>query len=419
MQILNRKYIIIFCLFLGEFLFAQQTTSSPYSRFGLGDLKSQFSPAFNSLGGGGYAISNGKIINPYSPASYSAFEANSFLFSTGINNEITDIQSDSENQTVNNVSLSHIIFGLPINKKIGASFGIIPYSNIGYTLENRDENYNANMFYNGDGGISKVYLGGAFKLHKNISVGGNASYLFGGLNRRKKLEFDDETIFNSRSNSLINVNGIFYEFGALFSKDLADKTSNISIAINTSNNTDVNAKRTDLVETFEYSGVNEIVKDTFVNSVEKGNMILPKYTNMGIAYSRGKLLLIFDYSTQNWNDYQLFEESDSLVSSNRFSSGLQYTPDISSVTQFYKRCHYRIGFAMNTTPLQINNTQLEDKSISLGIGIPIKRNKSTYDISLVLGQRGTTNNNLLKENYIRIGLSMSFEGIWFVKQKYN
>ena len=83
-----------------------------------------------------------------------------------------------------------LIFGLPINKKIGASFGIIPYSNIGYTLENRDENYNANMLYNGDGGISKVYLGGALKLHKNISVGGNASYLFGGLNRRKKLDFD-------------------------------------------------------------------------------------------------------------------------------------------------------------------------------------------------------------------------------------
>ena len=51
--------------------------------------------------------------------------------------------------------------------------------------------------------------------------------------------------------------------------------------------------------------------------------------------------------------------------------------------------------------------------------IPIKRNKSTYDFSVTLGQRGTNSNNLLKENYIRFGLSMSFEGIWFVKQKYN
>ena len=91
-----------------------------------------------------------------------------------------------------------------------------------------------------------------------------------------------------------------------------DNNSQISISINTSNNTNVDAKRTNLVETFEYSGTNEIVKDTFVNSVEKGSMILPKYTNLGLAYSLDKWLFVFDYSTQNWSDYELFEESDSL-----------------------------------------------------------------------------------------------------------
>ena len=412
-------YILFFLLITGEVSLAQQTTSSPYSRFGLGDLNSQFSSVFNSLGGGGYAINDSKIINPFSPASYSSYQSNSFLFSTGINNETIDIQSLTDNQTVNNLSLSHILFGFPLTKKIGSSFGIIPFSSIGYSMQNRDDIFGADMLYDGDGGISKVYFGSSLELHQNLSVGANASYLFGGLNRRKRLVFDDETIFNSRSNSLINIKGIYYEFGAVFSKKIDDNNSQISISINTSNNTNVDAKRTNLVETFEYSGINEIVKDTFVNSVEKGSMILPKYTNLGLAYSLDKWLFVFDYSTQNWSDYELFEESDSLTNSQRISGGLQYTPDISSVNQFYKRCHYRVGLALNTTPLQINNTQLEDKSISFGIGIPIKKNKSTYDISLILGQRGTTSNNLLKENYVKIGLSMSFEGIWFVKQKYN
>ena len=412
-------YILFFLLITGEVSLAQQTTSSPYSRFGLGDLNSQFSSVFNSLGGGGYAINDSKIINPFSPASYSSYQSNSFLFSTGINNETIDIQSLTDNQTVNNLSLSHILFGFPLTKKIGSSFGIIPFSSIGYSMQNRDDIFGADMLYDGDGGISKVYFGSSIELHQNLSVGANASYLFGGLNRRKRLVFDDETIFNSRSNSLINIKGIYYEFGAVFSKKIDDNNSQISISINTSNNTNVDAKRTNLVETFEYSGTNEIVKDTFVNSVEKGSMILPRYTNLGLAYSLDKWLFVFDYSTQNWSDYELFEESDSLINSQRISGGLQYTPDISSVNQFYKRCHYRVGLALNTTPLQINNTQLEDKSISFGIGIPIKKNKSTYDISLILGQRGTTSNNLLKENYVKIGLSMSFEGIWFVKQKYN
>ena len=418
MKKVNKLLVLFFVLFSSSSLYSQQTTTSPYSRFGLGDFKMQFSPVFNSLGGGGYAINNSDIINPLSPATYSSFKSNSFIFSTGINNEVVDIQSMSKNQTTSNVSLSHIVFGFPLTKKIGSSFGIIPYSSVGYSMENRDEIYEADMIYNGDGGLSKVYLGGALEIHPNFSIGANASYLFGGLNRRKKLEFDDETIFNSRSNSLININGLHYELGAIFSKKIEEK-SNISIAFNTSNSSELNAKRSNLVETFQYSGNNEIVKDTFVNSIEKGNMTLPTYTNFGLAYLKDKWLFIFDYSTQSWSDYSLFDESDSLVNSQIISSGVQYTPDISSVSQLYKRCHYRFGISLNTTPLQINNTQLEDKSISFGIGVPIKKNKSTYDFSIILGQRGTTANNLLKENYVNIGLSMTFEGIWFVKQKYN
>ena len=414
----NKIFTLLFFIFISESLIAQQS-SSPYSRFGLGDLKSQFSPVFNSLGGGGFAINDSKIINPFSPATYSSFESNSFLFSTGLNNELVNIQSNDESKTLNNLSLSHITFGFPLTNKIGSSFGIIPYSSIGYSMQSRDENYNADMLYNGDGGISKVYAGGSLELHKNLSVGANASYLFGGLNRRKKLEFDDETIFNSRSNSQINVKGLFYEVGAIFSKQLKGDKSSISIGFNTSNTSEIKAKRSNLVETFEYSGEYEIVKDTFVNSVIKGDMILPRYTNFGLSYTRDKWLFVFDYSTQNWSEYELLGESDSLVNSKRISGGFQFTPDISSVNQFYKRCHYRLGIALNTTPLQINNTQLEDKSISFGLGIPIKKNRSTYDLSIIFGQRGTTNNNLLKENYVKIGLNMSFEGIWFVKQKYN
>ena len=418
MSKINKIFTLLFFIFISESLIAQQS-SSPYSRFGLGDLKSQFSPVFNSLGGGGFAINDSKVINPFSPATYSSFESNSFLFSTGLNNELVNIESIDESQTLNNLSLSHITFGFPLTNKIGSSFGIIPYSSVGYSMQSRDESYNADMLYNGDGGISKVYAGGSLELLKNLSVGANASYLFGGLNRRKKLEFDDETIFNSRSNSQINVKGLFYEVGAIYSMQLEGDKSSVSIAFNASNNSEIKAKRSNLVETFEYSGEYEIVKDTFVNSVVKGDLILPRYTNFGISYTRDKWLFVFDYSTQNWSEYELLGESDSLVNSKRISGGFQFTPDISSVNQFYKRCHYRLGIALNTTPLQINNTQLEDKSISFGLGIPIKKNRSTYDLSIIFGQRGTTNNNLLKENYVKIGLNMSFEGIWFVKQKYN
>jgi len=40
-------------------------------------------------------------------------------------------------------------------------------------------------------------------------------------------------------------------------------------------------------------------------------------------------------------------------------------------------------------------------------------------LSVTLGERGTTENNLLKEQFIKFGLSVSYDGIWFVKRKYD
>jgi hypothetical protein len=122
---------------------------------------------------------------------------------------------------------------------------------------------------------------------------------------------------------------------------------------------------------------------------------------------------------QNWEDYSLFDEGDDLNNSMRISAGLQYTPEFNSVTKYYKRMQYRLGGAYSNTPLTLNDTQLKEMSVSFGFGIPIRTSRTKYDISLTVGQRGTTDNNLIKEQFVRVGLSVSYDGIWFVKRKYD
>jgi len=58
-------------------------------------------------------------------------------------------------------------------------------------------------------------------------------------------------------------------------------------------------------------------------------------------------------------------------------------------------------------------------SVSFGFGIPVKKSRTKYDVSFTLGQRGTTDNSLLKEQFVKFGLSVSYDGIWFVKRKYD
>ena len=412
-----KKLVVVLFVFCGLSAFAQLGTSSPYSRFGLGDLQGNAFPVYNALGGGVTALSSSNSVNPSNPASYTSFRANSFLFSTGGLHNTTQIQNSTDKQVVNNSAFSHLTIAFPISSKLGASFGMLPYSNIGYTLNARDSVVNADMIYTGDGGLSKVYFGGAYEPFKGFSLGINASYLFGGLNRTKKLDYDDESFFDSRSNSSINLKGYYYELGLLYKKELANEKE-LSFGLTANNNSSLRAKRSNIVETI--SGPYEIVKDTASNIVEWGEVTLPNYISTGLMYRDGeKWLLIADYSMQNWADYTLLGESDDLSNSMRLSGGLQYTPEFNSVTKYYKRMQYRLGAAYSNTPLTLNDTQLKEMSVSFGFGIPVRQSRTKYDLSLTLGQRGTTDNSLIKEQFVKFGLSVSYDGIWFVKRKYD
>ena len=412
-----KKLVVVLFVFCGLSAFAQLGTSSPYSRFGLGDLQGNAFPVYNALGGGVTALSSSNSVNPSNPASYTSFRANSFLFSTGGLHKTTQIENSTDKQVANNSAFSHLTIAFPISSKLGASFGMLPFSNIGYTLNARDTVVNADMIYTGDGGLSKIYFGGAYEPFKGFSVGMNASYLFGGLNRRKKLDYDDESFFDSRSNSSINLKGYYYELGLLYKKELANDKE-LSFGLTANNNSTLRAKRTNIVETT--SGDYEIVKDTASNVVEWGEVTLPRYISTGLTYRDGeKWLLVADYSIQNWTDYTLLGESDDLSNSMRLSGGLQYTPEFNSVTKYYKRMQYRLGAAYSNTPLTLNDTQLKEMSVSFGFGIPVRKSRTKYDVSLTLGQRGTTDNSLIKEQFVKFGLSVSYDGIWFVKRKYD
>ena len=398
---------------------AQISTSSPYSRFGLGELQQNIFPEFNAFGGASTALSNPKSVNPSNPASYSSFAPNSFLLATGGWHQTTKMQNATAEQIVNNNAFSHLILGFPLSRKLGASIGMIPFSSTGYEINARNLESNADMNYYGDGGLSKIYFGGAYEPFNGFSVGINASYLFGGLNRRKQLVFDDETFFNSRSNSKINLKGYYYELGLLYKKAV-NVNNEFSIGFTANNNSSIRAKKTELVESFEFSGVFEVPKDTFVNSTQWGDVILPQYISTGISYNKNKKwLFVADYSMQNWADYTMFDESDNLANSMTICGGMQYTPEYNSITKYYKRMDYRMGASYSNTPLQFQDNQLKEMSVSFGFGIPVKKSVTKYDFSCTLGQRGTTEDNLIKEQFVRLGLSVSYDGIWFVKRKYD
>ena len=130
----NNIIYLFFLFFCAESVLAQNQTNSPYSRFGIGDLQSNILSEYAAMGGTSIGSYNPNIINPYNPSSYSAFKANSFIFSTGGAHQTTKMQTTNLEQITNSSSFSHLLLGFPLSKKIGVSAGLLPFSNIGYLL---------------------------------------------------------------------------------------------------------------------------------------------------------------------------------------------------------------------------------------------------------------------------------------------
>ena len=421
------KYtFLLFFTFSSGIIFSQISTNSPYSRFGLGNLNNSSSADQLGMGGSSVVYNNPDVINFNNPATYSSFKAKSFLFTTSLNSSASRFTTSNNIQYENNTSFSKIALGFPVNKYISVSSGLLPFSNVGYQLDYNDtENFledTVSISSIGNGGLSKYYLGASVKLHKTLSVGVNASYLFGGLSRNKTADFNNSSIFNVSSVNRTNITGVSFETGLLFNTDLSED-NNISFGLTYNHNANLNARRTLLGTTYELNNSLLVIKDTFQNEVENGTIVLPSKLSAGMMYTSEKWLVLANYSSQNWSDYSLTFgeeiEEDNLENSVCVSSGLQYTPEFNSVTKYWKRINYRMGARYDKTYLSLKDLQLTEKSLSFGLGLPVKRSNSFYNIGMEVGKQGTTQDKLIQERFVRFTFGVTFKGLWFVKRKYD
>ena len=80
--------------------------------------------------------------------------------------------------------LSMLLPDLGTFKHVGVSFGLIPFTNIGYNYSvtdylDGDRSTTYTNTYSGSGGIHQVYFGAGWEFLKGLSIGANVSYIWG------------------------------------------------------------------------------------------------------------------------------------------------------------------------------------------------------------------------------------------------
>ena len=433
-----KKLCLVFIAFIALNVHSQEGTTSPYSFYGIGSFK--FKGTVENRSMGGLSIYTDSIhVNLRNPASYggnkiAAFEdgGNLIKFTVGGSHSNVDLESNTASGSASTTTFDYLALSIPMGK-FGFGFGLLPYTSVGYRLESSNNEDILTNRYRGEGGVNKAFLGIGYQLTKDLSIGIDANYNFGNIqNSAIEFVYDDEGFplqYQSRESNRSDLSGLNFNLGATYNPMISEKLQ-LTSAFTFSPKADLTSNNERIFATIVINNltgqefpVNEIEADLAAEDLEETTLTLPTKTAFGLGIGEPKkwflgaeytFLKTSEFSNRIFDiDNTIFEDASTI------SVGGFFIPKYDSFNNYLKRVVYRAGIRFENTGLKINNESINEFGISFGVGLPVGRYFSNANLGIEVGQRGTTSQNLVQENFINLHISLSLNDRWFVKRKYN
>lgn len=410
---------------------AQSGTNSPYSQYGLGQLSEQTSGFNRGMNGLGLGFREHNQVNYINPASYSSIDSLTFIFDAGLSGQVTNFSENGQKKNANNADFEYAVAAFRASKHLGVSFGIIPFTNIGYNYSisgylNGDKSTTFTNTYNGSGGMHQIYLGAGWEFVKGLSIGANVSYIWGDI---------DRSVVNSYSDGYINTLSKYYtatisnyriDFGLQYTLPLNKKNSltlGLTYGLGHKLNSDPSCM---MISTNTTTAVADTTSFTVNNGLE-----IPTSFGAGLTWNNNnKLKLGADFTYQKWGDtkfpvYKVINDVPSYSLSDEYYSdrykltiGGEFCNNETS-RNFIDRIRFRAGASYASSYYKVNGQDGPDEiSVSVGFGIPIVNAYNNRSILNISGQWVRSEApGMLKENTFRINIGITFNERWFMKWK--
>lgn len=410
---------------------AQSGTNSPYSQYGLGLLNEQSSGFNRGMNGLGLAFREHNQVNYINPASYSALDSLTFIFDAGLSGQITNFNENGHKINANNADFEYAVAAFRAFKHVGVSFGIVPFTNVGYNYAitdylNDDRDVAYTNTYSGSGGIHQVYFGAGWEFLKGLSVGANISYLWGDIDRSVINSYSDGSINTLSKYYTASVKSYKLDVGLQYQFAL-DKKNALAIGLTYGLGHKLGTDPTcNIISTNTMTAVADTASFTVNNGLE-----IPTSFGAGVMWNHAnKLKLGADFSYQQWgslqypvyrvvNDEPRYELTDDYYKDRyKVTVGGEFCNDEMS-RRFFDRIRFRAGVSYATSYYKINGLDGPDEiSASIGFGIPIVNAYNNRSVLNISGQWvHSAANGLLTENTFRINIGITFNERWFMKWK--
>lgn len=384
-------------------VFAQNNTSSPYSRYGYGELSDNAPGAFRGMGGVSLAMRDRHVINPANPASFTSIDSMTFMFDLGASAMWTNYSDASGKRNRANGNLEYLTLQVPIwSPYIAFSAGVLPYSLVGYDLKlahTVNEICHDTTTYVGTGGITQVYGGLSFNLMGWVALGANVYYMFGDVTNVRSVKFAEAAYRPVSETSTIHSKSVRFRYGAHLFHTFGKHT--VVLGGIFENKSPFRC---------DYSIIETTTADTV--PVNPG-FDLPMTYGGGFSYSyANRLTLSADVMFTDWARARYTGKTDVFRSRMRIAAGIEYRHNPLG-RKYYENMYFRAGATVSDS--YIKNIAAKDFSVSVGVGFPLRNAATIINTTLEYSHRGTA--SPVQENSLRLTINASISETWFFKRR--
>ena len=406
---------------------------SPYSIFGIGDISKEGTAYNKSMGGTGIATRNNRVINYLNPAAVTARDSLSFMADFGLVQQNTLYRQGDLKSGNNTFNIYDFIMTFPIYRSSAFMVGITPYSDIGYDFSTIETNPDiigntGNIGYDsyGTGSVYQAFIGAGVTFWKRLSVGAEAIYYFGNLDKVTNMNYSDDSYRSLNSGSELMIRGVTGKFGLQYEQNLG---GNLSMVIGATYKLSTGMKG--YATNYRYA-VQSSVTDSLrhhVDTLAASGLRFGDELGVGISIRGGdKWNAEFNYLRSDWRKSGMDKAAGFAVNgesvftttvSQSFRAGFEYVPNRNDIRYYMKTCSYRLGFYYDRAYYKLDGNNVNSMGVTLGITLPVFKYHNGISLGVDLGQRASTRNDMIRERYATFVIGFNIHDLWFRKIQYH